>query len=145
MVSTYLSVFVTVLMAHTEMTETGIRMEASTTSTHAEMRRGRCPRRVLAFFALADFTGFSAAVSGLASGPDSTSFASSGCIWGSVSLIWAFPAPFLLRNGLVRTHFSVYDWRCETKGGQLHRGARGRTQRSLGFRRAVGVRECDRA
>ena len=46
-VSTYLSVLVTVLMAHTDRTDTGIRMDASTMSTHAEIRRGRCPRRVL--------------------------------------------------------------------------------------------------
>ena len=49
MVSTYWSVLVTVRMAHTEITDTGIRIDASTTSTHAEIRRGRCPRRVLAF------------------------------------------------------------------------------------------------
>ena len=49
-VSTYWSVSVTVRMAHTEITDTGINSDASTTSTHAEMRRGRCPRR--AFFGL---------------------------------------------------------------------------------------------
>src|ERR1700733_7839429 len=87
MVSTYLSVFVTVLMAHTEITEIGIRRDASTRSTHAEMRRGMCPRRALAPLTVPDFTGISAA----ASGPASTPFASSACIWGSVSLIWTFP------------------------------------------------------
>src|ERR1700689_468421 len=52
MVSTYLSVLVTVLMAHTDRTDTGMRIDASTTSTHAEIRRGRCPRRRLSFLIL---------------------------------------------------------------------------------------------
>src|ERR1700734_564522 len=52
MVSTYLSVLVTVLMAHTDRTDTGMRIEASTTSTHAEIRRGRWPRRGLSFLIL---------------------------------------------------------------------------------------------
>ena len=86
MVSTYLSVLVTVLMAHTDRTDTGIRMDASTMSTHAEIRRGRCPRRVLAFLIfviLADFDDDS----GSTSAPESVSLASLSCIWGSVSLI----------------------------------------------------------
>ena len=57
-VSTYLSVSVTVLMAQTDMTDTGMRIDASTMSTHAEIRRGRCPRRVLIFVILAEFDEF---------------------------------------------------------------------------------------
>src|ERR1700722_16649975 len=89
MVSTYLSVLVTVLMAHTDRTDTGMRTAASTTSTHAEIRRGRCPFRGLSLLILAilevpvAFDGFS----GSPSGAEPASPASSGCIWGSVSLI----------------------------------------------------------
>src|ERR1700728_942748 len=89
MVSTYLSVLVTVLMAHTDRTDTGMRIAASTTSTHAEIRRGRCPFRGLSLLILAilevpvAFDGFS----GSPSGAEPASPASSGCIWGSVSLI----------------------------------------------------------
>ena len=87
-VSTYLSVLVTVLMAHTDRTDTGMRIAASTTSTRAEIRRGRCPRRGLSLLTLelsAGCDGFS----GSPSGAESASPASSGCIWGSVSLIGA--------------------------------------------------------
>ena len=102
MVSTYWSVSVTVRMAHTEITEIGIRIAASTRSTQAEMygadaRAGALPSfvEVLAFFRSWPASAVSEAVvassSASASGPASTPFASSGCIWGSVSLIWAFP------------------------------------------------------
>ena len=85
-VSTYLSVLVTVLMAQTDRTDTGMRMDASTMSTHAEIRRGRCPRRVLPVLIFVILAGFDG-LSGSASAPESASPASSGCIWGSVSLI----------------------------------------------------------
>ncbi len=107
MVSTYWSVLVTVWIAHTEITEIGMRIAASTSSTHAEIRRGRCPRRVFAAFVLvvpvvvvpsvvAAASDPVAAVSdpvasGIFGGPDSALASSSFCIWGSVSLIWAFP------------------------------------------------------
>jgi hypothetical protein len=42
-VSTYWSELVTVRMAHTEITDTGINSDASTTSTHAEMWLGQVP------------------------------------------------------------------------------------------------------
>ena len=85
-VSTYLSVLVTVLMAHTDRTDTGMRMAAKTTRTHAEIRRGRCPRRVLAFLVSATSAGCDD-VARVTSDPESGFLASSGCIWGSVSLI----------------------------------------------------------
>ncbi len=85
-VSTYLSVLVTVLMAQTDRTDTGMRMAARTTSTHAEIRRGRCPRRVLAFLMSVISAAFDD-VSGVPSEPESALPASSACIWGSVSLI----------------------------------------------------------
>ena len=89
MVATYWSVSVTVRIAHTEITETGIRIDASTTSTHAEIRRGRCPRRVFVLVGADSVSAFAPA-SGSAPPP---STAASGGIWGSVSLIWAFPLP----------------------------------------------------
>ena len=86
MVSTYWSVFVTVRIAHTEITDIGMRMQASTTNTHAEMRRGRCPRRSLAFLTFEVLAGFDD-VSGVTSDTESSFPAASGCIRGSVSLI----------------------------------------------------------
>ena len=43
-VSTYWSVLVTVRMAHTDDHRDRDQEDARTTSTHAEIRRGRCPR-----------------------------------------------------------------------------------------------------
>ena len=44
MVATYWSVFVTVRMAQTEITETGMSSDARTTSTHATIRLVRARR-----------------------------------------------------------------------------------------------------
>ena len=46
MVATYWSVLVTVRIAHTEITDTGISSDARTTSTQAEIRRVRGARWV---------------------------------------------------------------------------------------------------
>src|SRR5580692_10325068 len=72
-VATYWSVLVTVRIAHTEITETGMRSDASTTSTHAEIRRVRGAR--CAFF-------FGA--SGCSGSPGAASTGWSA----SISLIW---------------------------------------------------------
>ena len=89
-VLTYWSVLVTVRIAHTLITETGISSDASTTSTHAEIRRGRCPRR--AFFGFAPFSAPPAPESCASPGTSGTPGAS-GVAWGSVSLIRGSPSP----------------------------------------------------
>src|SRR5580700_4191040 len=61
MVATYWSVLVTVRIAHTEITDTGIRSDASTTNTHAEIRRVRGARCVF-FFGVSGCPGSPAAV-----------------------------------------------------------------------------------
>ena len=93
---TYWSVLVTVRIAHTLITDTGSSSDARTTSTHAEIRRGRCPRR--AFFGFASFPDPPAAPSAASPGGPETSGApegpgTSGVAWGSVSLIGSSPSP----------------------------------------------------
>ena len=91
MVSTYWSVFVTVRIAHTEMIEIGIKMDATTTSTQAEMRRGKCPRRVFWFFGWVAAGVSAPAAAAAGDVPAASTLSGLSCIWGSVSLIWASP------------------------------------------------------
>ena len=85
MVSTYWSVLVTVRMAQTEITETGISSDASTTSTQAVIPRGRRAARGFSVFGRAPVgVGFDRRESG----PLGVSAAS-----GSMSLIWARSPP----------------------------------------------------
>ena len=80
MVATYWSVLVTVRMAQTEITETGIRSDARTIRTQAVIPRARRARGF--FFGASAWPG--SATAAPASGPSS----------GSISLIWSRSPPY---------------------------------------------------
>ena len=96
-VSTYWSVLVTVRMAHTEITEIGIRIDASTTSTQAEIAARQVPAPRLASCPRARSRSPSRPTS-----PASRRTRGAGAVrlhWGSVSLIWASHLPMPSANG----------------------------------------------
>ena len=74
-VATYWSVFVTVRMAQTEITEMGMSSDARTTSTHALIRLARGAR--------------GPALEVVSCVPGVPATATSGVSWGSMSFIWA--------------------------------------------------------
>ena len=81
MVATYWSVLVTVRMAQTEITETGIRSDARTIRTQAMIPRVRRARGFLF---------------GLFGSPDSAAAGPLGPSSGSMSLIWSRSLPLCL-------------------------------------------------